>query len=96
MSAKPKPISGLARRLIQDGLIELEAAEKYSLEAAKARRPLVSYLVKENIVSAEAIAAAAASEFGTAIIMAFLGIVVGGMMIAMYLPIFQMGGAISG
>ena len=27
------------------------------------------------------------------IIMAFLGIVVGGMMIAMYLPIFQMGGA---
>ena len=51
MSAKPKPISGLARRLIQDGLIELEAAEKYSLEAAKARRPLVSYLVKENIVA---------------------------------------------
>ena len=30
------------------------------------------------------------------IIMAFLGIVVGGMMIAMYLPIFQMGGAMSG
>jgi type IV pilus assembly protein PilC len=30
------------------------------------------------------------------IIMAFLGIVVGGMMIAMYLPIFKMGGAISG
>jgi type IV pilus assembly protein PilC len=27
--------------------------------------------------------------------MAFLGIVVGGMMIAMYLPIFQMGGAMS-
>ena len=30
------------------------------------------------------------------IIMAFLGVVVGGMMIAMYLPIFAMGGAISG
>jgi len=29
------------------------------------------------------------------IIMAFLGVVVGGMMIAMYLPIFQMGGAMS-
>jgi type II secretory pathway component PulF len=28
--------------------------------------------------------------------MAFLGVVVGGMMVAMYLPIFQMGGAISG
>ena len=170
MSARPKPISGLTRRLIQDGLIDLEAAEKCSVEASKARHPLVSYLVKENIISAEAIAAAAASEFGTAIIdldailkiksevsggtqlnhamrqanvfpsmvvqmvsigeesgaldamldksatyyeemvdnavdgltsmiepiiMAFLGIVVGGMMIAMYLPIFQMGGAMS-
>ena len=30
------------------------------------------------------------------IIMAFLGVVVGGMMIAMYLPIFKMGGAITG
>ncbi|MGB1539147.1 MAG: type II secretion system F family protein [Pseudomonadales bacterium] len=30
------------------------------------------------------------------VIMAFLGVVVGGMMIAMYLPIFKMGGAISG
>jgi type IV pilus assembly protein PilC len=30
------------------------------------------------------------------IIMAFLGVVVGGMMIAMYLPIFKMGGAMSG
>ena len=29
-------------------------------------------------------------------IMAFLDVVVGGMMVAMYLPIFQMGGAISG
>ena len=96
MSARPKPISGLTRRLIQDGLIDLEAAEKCSVEASKARHPLVSYLVKENIISAEAIAAAAASEFGTAIIMAFLGIVVGGMMIAIYIPIFQMGGAISG
>ena len=68
MSAQSKPISGLTRRLIQDGLIELEAAEKCSVEASKARRSLVSYLVKENIISAEAIAAAAASEFGTAII----------------------------
>ncbi|MEZ7965347.1 MAG: type IV-A pilus assembly ATPase PilB [Pseudomonadales bacterium] len=68
MSAKPKPLSGLTKRLIQDGLIDLGAAEKYGLEATRARRPLVSYLVRENIVSAEAIAAAASSEFGTAII----------------------------
>ena len=62
MSAKPKPLSGLTKRLIQDGLIDLDAAEKYGLEATKARRPLVSYLVRENIVSAEAIAAAASAH----------------------------------
>jgi type IV pilus assembly protein PilC len=30
------------------------------------------------------------------LIMAFLGVVVGGMLIAMYMPIFQMGKAING
>ena len=49
MSAKLKPISGLTRRLIQDGFIELEDAEKYSVEANKARQPLVAYLVKRKL-----------------------------------------------
>ena len=30
------------------------------------------------------------------LIMAFLGVVIGGMMVAMYLPIFQMGKAVGG
>ena len=65
MSAKPKPLSGLTRRLIQEGLLDTESAEKHELDAAKAKKTLISYLVKEHAVSAEAIAIAAADEFGT-------------------------------
>jgi len=65
MSAKPKPLSGLTRRLIQEGLLDTESAEKHELDAAKAKKNLISYLVKEHAVSAEAIAIAAADEFGT-------------------------------
>ncbi|MCH1555408.1 MAG: type IV-A pilus assembly ATPase PilB [Pseudomonadales bacterium] len=65
MSAKPKPLSGLTRRLIQEGLLDSESAEKHELDAAKAKKPLISHLVREHAVSAEAIAIAAADEFGT-------------------------------
>lgn len=65
MSARPKPLSGLTRRLIQDDLLDAESAEKHASAAKKEKKPLISYLVKENIVSAEAIASAAADEFGT-------------------------------
>ena len=65
MSAKPKPLSGLTRRLIQEGLLDTESAEKHEEDAAKAKKTLISYLVKEHAVSAEAIAIAAADEFGT-------------------------------
>ncbi|MGB1940764.1 MAG: type IV-A pilus assembly ATPase PilB [Pseudomonadales bacterium] len=65
MSAKPKPLSGLTRRLIQDGLLDAESAEKHELAAIRAKKPLISFLVKEQVVSAEAIAVAAADEFGT-------------------------------
>jgi type IV pilus assembly protein PilB len=65
MSARPKPLSGLTRRLIQDDLLDAESAEKHASAAKKEKKPLISYLVRENIVSAEAIASAAADEFGT-------------------------------
>ena len=65
MSAKPKPLSGLTRRLLQEGLLDTESAEKHELDAAKAKKTLISYLVREHAMSAEAIAIAAADEFGT-------------------------------
>ena len=65
MSAKPKALSGLTRRLIQDGLIDQDTAEKHETAAAAKKMPIISHLVREAKVSPEAIAKSAADEFGT-------------------------------
>ena len=57
-------LSGLARKLVLDGLLEQEAAEKAHQDALKKRVPLVSYLVENDIVPGEKIALAASQEFG--------------------------------
>ena len=64
MATEPVPISGLARRLVDQGLIEAEIALKATDDARKAAIPLVSYLVQNGLVEAKAIAASAAEEFG--------------------------------
>ena len=56
MSAKPKALSGLTRRLIQDGLIDQDTAEKHETAAAAKKMPIISHLVREAKVSPEAIA----------------------------------------
>lgn len=58
------PLSGLARRLIRDGLLSEADAEKATEQANKKRTPLVSYLVEQKLVEARAIALATAHEFG--------------------------------
>jgi len=58
------PLSGLARRLVKDGLLSEVDAEK-ALEAAnKAKEPFVSHLVTNALADATAIASSAAQEFG--------------------------------
>ncbi|GAB4289738.1 type IV-A pilus assembly ATPase PilB [Sulfurivermis fontis] len=57
-------LSGLARRLIRDGLLSEADAEKATEQANKKRTPLVSYLVEQKLVEARAIAMATAHEFG--------------------------------
>ncbi len=64
MASEPIPLSGLARRLVDEGLIEAEKAVKATEEARKAAVPLVSYLVQNGLVEAKMIAATAAEEFG--------------------------------
>jgi type IV pilus assembly protein PilB len=64
MATEPIPLSGLARRLVDQGLLEAEKALKATEEARKAATPLVSYLVQNGLVEAKAIAASAAEEFG--------------------------------
>jgi type IV pilus assembly protein PilB len=64
VSATNSALSGLSRRLVQDGLIA-EDAVLQALKGAQAQRiTLVAYLVGRQMIEARKIAVAAASEFG--------------------------------
>ncbi len=65
MAANPIQLSGLARRLVEDKLLEDTVAKEASEEARKTRVPFVTHLVQNNLVGARDIANAAAEEFGT-------------------------------
>ncbi len=57
-------LSGLARRLVDDGLLD-DAAAAEALQAAKSEKiTLVNYLVKNELADARAVALAASDEFG--------------------------------
>ena len=62
-SANPK-LSGLARRLVQDGLLDEARALAAQDDAQKKRIPLVAYLVESKKVDARAVAQAGSLEFG--------------------------------
>ncbi|TAJ92441.1 MAG: type IV-A pilus assembly ATPase PilB [Gammaproteobacteria bacterium] len=57
-------LSGLARKLVVDGLIDEAAAQDHYQKALKEKIPFVSYLVANKLVTGRDIAAAAAQEFG--------------------------------
>ncbi|KAB7623135.1 type IV-A pilus assembly ATPase PilB [Alkalilimnicola sp. S0819] len=57
-------LSGLAARLVRDGLLDEETARRAAEEAKKARTPLVAHLVEKKLVAAKAIAEAGSQEFG--------------------------------
>lgn len=62
------PMSGVARRLVRDGLLSEADAEKAFDQATKKRTPFVSYLVEQRLVAARDIATASAHEFGVPLI----------------------------
>ena len=57
-------LSGLARRLVADGLISDTDAQKAIDTAARNKTPLVTFLVEEGTAKARDIAEAASDEFG--------------------------------
>ena len=57
-------LSGLAKRLVMDGLIAEDLANEAQEKALKRREPLVSYLVENKILASSAIAMSACQEFG--------------------------------
>ncbi len=64
MASEPIPLSGLARRLVDEGFVDADAAVAATEEARNEATPFVSYLVKNKVVEAKTIAASAAEEFG--------------------------------
>ena len=57
-------LSGIARRLVVDGVLADEDARRASDAAAKQKIPLVSFLVQNNLAQASQVASAASVEFG--------------------------------
>ena len=57
-------LSGLAGRLVAEGLISAEAATEAQREASMEQVPLVSYLVDKKSVDSKRLAAVASQEFG--------------------------------
>lgn len=61
------PLSGLARRLVQDSLLTDTDAQEANDQALKKKIPFVTYLVQNDILKSPEIAASASHEFGVPI-----------------------------
>lgn len=57
-------LTGLARKLVDEGLLDEATAEKAINDANADKVPLVTHLVEKDLVSAKAIAVAASADFG--------------------------------
>ncbi len=68
MNAPNPVISGLARRLVNDNLLDEERARQCLVQSAKSKTPFVQHLVHTEGLDARIIASAASDEFGTPII----------------------------
>ena len=68
MATEMVPLSGLARRLVEDSILDAEVAQKASDDARQSGTPFVSYLVKHNLAESRAVAMSASEEFGVPII----------------------------
>ena len=64
VTASQSTLSGLPRRLVQDGIVSEEVILQAADAARKAKEPLVAYLVHNEMADSRAIAVAASHEFG--------------------------------
>lgn len=68
MATEMVPLSGLARRLVDDGLMDTTAATDAAAAARKAGIPFVSYVVENKVASPRDVAVSASEEFGVPLI----------------------------
>jgi type IV pilus assembly protein PilB len=61
----PTPLSGLARRLVQDGVLEEHVARQALQDARQQKVPFVTLVVERNLADGRRIAESASDEFGT-------------------------------
>ncbi|NOX69297.1 MAG: type IV-A pilus assembly ATPase PilB [Gammaproteobacteria bacterium] len=64
VTASQSILSGLPRRLVQDGIVSEEDVLQATEAARKERTPLVAYLVSKEMADSRAVAVAASHEFG--------------------------------
>jgi type IV pilus assembly protein PilB len=65
MNASSAPLSGLARRLVQDNILAEDKAREAQQAARSSGRQFVTHLVENDLVESLSVAEAAADEFGT-------------------------------
>ncbi|WP_372739058.1 type IV-A pilus assembly ATPase PilB [Neptunomonas sp.] len=59
-----QPLSGLARRLVKDGVFSADVARNAIEKARASQKPFISHIIDERLVSAHRAASAASDEFG--------------------------------
>ena len=64
MATATTQLTGLAKRLVEDGILQGASASKATAEAQRLGIPLVTFLVQKQLANATDIAATAANEFG--------------------------------
>jgi len=64
MASETISLSGLARRLVEEQFLDADTAMRATVEARRTAVPLVSYLVRNALVDARAVAVRASEEFG--------------------------------
>ncbi len=64
MAQGAQPLSGLAKRLVMDGVFSAEVATDAIHKSRESKQPFVSYSINQRLVSAHRAASAAAEEFG--------------------------------
>ncbi|MFT5448098.1 MAG: type IV pilus assembly protein PilB [Gammaproteobacteria bacterium] len=68
VSTAQVPLTGLARKLVLDGLLEAETASQAWEDSLSSKIPFVSYVVDKGLVDAASIAQIAGEEFGVPVL----------------------------
>ncbi len=64
MSQGMHPLTGLAKRLVNDGVFSAEVAQDAVAQAREANLPFISYIISNRLISSHRAAQAASEEFG--------------------------------